>query len=97
MTEPGAALPKVRRMTPHCSVDDHDIYPDRCLAIFVDNLARFTDEPSLRDALIARSAIDRQVRLQLDVVNTVYNHTGVVAVWGGWHGVGCCQQGQMRD
>lgn len=28
-------------MTPHCSVDDHDTYVERCLDIFVDNLGRF--------------------------------------------------------
>lgn len=27
--------------TPHCSVDDHDGYIDRCMAIFADNLRRF--------------------------------------------------------
>lgn len=28
-------------MTPHCSVDDHDGYIDRCVDIFVENLRRF--------------------------------------------------------
>lgn len=28
-------------MTPHCSVDDHAVYMDRCLDIFVDNVRRF--------------------------------------------------------
>jgi phosphoglycerate dehydrogenase-like enzyme len=28
-------------MTPHCSVDDHAVYMDRCVAIFADNLDRY--------------------------------------------------------
>jgi len=28
-------------MTPHCSLDDHAVYLDGCLDIFVDNLRRF--------------------------------------------------------
>lgn len=36
-------------MTPHCSVDDHEVYLDRCLDIFVDNLARFADGQPLRN------------------------------------------------
>jgi len=36
-------------VTPHCSVDDHTTYIDRCLEIFVDNLARFTAGRKLKN------------------------------------------------
>lgn len=38
-------------MTPHCSVDDHGVYLDRCLDIFLDNLARYVDERPLRNVV----------------------------------------------
>jgi phosphoglycerate dehydrogenase-like enzyme len=38
-------------MTPHCSVDDHGVYLERCLAIFADNLARYIDGSPLRNVV----------------------------------------------
>jgi phosphoglycerate dehydrogenase-like enzyme len=38
-------------MTPHCSVDDHTVYLDRCLDIFVDNLARYLEGRPLRNVV----------------------------------------------
>ena len=36
-------------VTPHCSVDDHTTYIDRCLEIFVDNLVRFAAGRKLKN------------------------------------------------
>ncbi len=36
-------------ITPHCSVDDHTVYMDRCLEIFFDNLRRFRDGAPLQN------------------------------------------------
>jgi phosphoglycerate dehydrogenase-like enzyme len=36
-------------MTPHCSVDDHTVYIDRCVQIFIDNLQRFRRGATLRN------------------------------------------------
>jgi phosphoglycerate dehydrogenase-like enzyme len=41
-------------MTPHCSVDDHSVYLDRCLGIFLDNLVRYLGGRPLRN-LVDRS------------------------------------------
>ncbi|OJY34029.1 MAG: hydroxyacid dehydrogenase [Rhizobiales bacterium 65-9] len=38
-------------MTPHCSVDDHSVYLDRCLDIFLDNLARYVSGRPLRNVV----------------------------------------------
>ncbi|RVA27037.1 D-2-hydroxyacid dehydrogenase, partial [Mesorhizobium sp. M7D.F.Ca.US.004.03.1.1] len=38
-------------MTPHCSVDDHVGYVDRCIAIFADNLTRMAKGEPLRNAV----------------------------------------------
>ena len=38
-------------MTPHCSVDDHGVYLDRCLDIFFDNLARYMEGRPLRNVV----------------------------------------------
>jgi phosphoglycerate dehydrogenase-like enzyme len=38
-------------MTPHCSLDDHGTYIDDCLAIFVDNLARYLSGAPLRNVV----------------------------------------------
>lgn len=38
-------------MTPHCSVDDHSHYLQSCLAIFLDNLERFTHGRPLRNVV----------------------------------------------
>jgi phosphoglycerate dehydrogenase-like enzyme len=38
-------------MTPHCSVDDHGVYLDRCLDIFLDNLARYVDGRPLQNVV----------------------------------------------
>jgi phosphoglycerate dehydrogenase-like enzyme len=38
-------------MTPHCSLDDHSVYLERCLAIFIDNLDRFLAGQPLRNAV----------------------------------------------
>jgi phosphoglycerate dehydrogenase-like enzyme len=40
-------------MTPHCSIDDHDGYIDRCIAIFSDNMIRFRAEKPLRNIVLA--------------------------------------------
>ena len=40
-------------MTPHCSVDDHAVYMDRCLGIFVENVRR------RRDGLPLSNVVDR--------------------------------------
>jgi phosphoglycerate dehydrogenase-like enzyme len=51
---PGDPLWSVPRLvlTPHCSLDDHSIYRDACLAIFADNLER------LRTGLPLRNVVD---------------------------------------
>jgi phosphoglycerate dehydrogenase-like enzyme len=36
-------------MTPHCSVDDHSVYMERCVAIFSDNLGRYLARAPLRN------------------------------------------------
>jgi phosphoglycerate dehydrogenase-like enzyme len=36
-------------MTPHCSVDDHAVYMDRCVEIFSDNLGRYLAGTPLRN------------------------------------------------
>lgn len=36
-------------ITPHCSVDDHTVYIDRCLDIFLDNLERYLSGKKLRN------------------------------------------------
>jgi phosphoglycerate dehydrogenase-like enzyme len=36
-------------MTPHCSIDDHNVYLDRCLEIFSDNLVRYLDGKPLNN------------------------------------------------
>jgi phosphoglycerate dehydrogenase-like enzyme len=36
-------------ITPHCSVDDHTVYIDRCLDIFVDNLERYVTGRKLKN------------------------------------------------
>lgn len=36
-------------MTPHCSLDDHSAYLDRCLALFIDNLTRYRGGQALRN------------------------------------------------
>lgn len=36
-------------ITPHCSVDDHTVYIDRCLDIFVDNLERYLGGRKLKN------------------------------------------------
>ncbi len=36
-------------MTPHCSVDDHTVYIDRCVDIFVDNLERYLSGRKLKN------------------------------------------------
>jgi phosphoglycerate dehydrogenase-like enzyme len=36
-------------ITPHCSVDDHTVYIDRCLDIFLDNLERYLSGRKLRN------------------------------------------------
>jgi phosphoglycerate dehydrogenase-like enzyme len=36
-------------MTPHCSVDDHAVYMDRCVEIFADNLGRYLASEKLRN------------------------------------------------
>jgi phosphoglycerate dehydrogenase-like enzyme len=36
-------------MTPHCSVDDHAVYMDRCVEIFADNLDRYLAGTPLRN------------------------------------------------
>ena len=41
-------------ITPHCSLDDHTTYLKRCLALFIDNLERFTAGRQLRN-LVDRS------------------------------------------
>ena len=38
-------------ITPHCSVDDHTIYIDRCLEIFVDNLDRYLSGRKLQNLI----------------------------------------------
>jgi phosphoglycerate dehydrogenase-like enzyme len=38
-------------MTPHCSVDDHAVYMDRCVAIFSDNLERYVTGAPLRNVV----------------------------------------------
>ena len=40
-------------MTPHCSVDDHAVYMDRCVAIFADNLERYLNGAALRNVVDA--------------------------------------------
>jgi phosphoglycerate dehydrogenase-like enzyme len=40
-------------MTPHCSVDDHAVYMDRCLGIFIENIRR------RRDGLPLGNVVDR--------------------------------------
>lgn len=40
-------------MTPHCSVDDHAVYMDRCLGIFIENIRR------RRDGLPLSNVVDR--------------------------------------
>jgi phosphoglycerate dehydrogenase-like enzyme len=41
-------------MTPHCSVDDHNVYLDRCLDIFHDNLVRYLDGKPLKNLVDSR-------------------------------------------
>lgn len=36
-------------ITPHCSVDDHTVYIDRCVEIFVDNLERYLSGRKLKN------------------------------------------------
>lgn len=36
-------------MTPHCSVDDHSVYMQRCVDIFADNLERYLSGAALRN------------------------------------------------
>lgn len=36
-------------MTPHCSLDDHSAYLDRCLELFIDNLVRYRSGQALRN------------------------------------------------
>lgn len=36
-------------ITPHCSVDDHTVYIDRCLDIFLDNLERYLSGRKLKN------------------------------------------------
>jgi phosphoglycerate dehydrogenase-like enzyme len=38
-------------MTPHCSVDDHSVYMDRCAGIFADNLERYLAGAPLRNVV----------------------------------------------
>lgn len=38
-------------ITPHCSVDDHSTYIDRCLDIFLDNLERDIAGEKLRNLI----------------------------------------------
>jgi phosphoglycerate dehydrogenase-like enzyme len=38
-------------ITPHCSVDDHAVYMDRCVAIFADNLGRYLAGTPLRNVV----------------------------------------------
>lgn len=38
-------------ITPHCSLDDHSVYLQRCLELFVDNLQRFTEGRELRNVV----------------------------------------------
>jgi phosphoglycerate dehydrogenase-like enzyme len=38
-------------MTPHCSVDDHAVYMDRCVEIFTDNLKRYLAGAPLRNVV----------------------------------------------
>lgn len=36
-------------ITPHCSVDDHTVYIERCLEIFIDNLERYVEGRKLKN------------------------------------------------
>jgi phosphoglycerate dehydrogenase-like enzyme len=38
-------------MTPHCSVDDHSVYMDRCLHLFADNLNRYIAGKPMRNVV----------------------------------------------
>jgi len=38
-------------ITPHCSVDDHAVYMDRCVALFSDNLGRYLSGAPLRNVV----------------------------------------------
>jgi phosphoglycerate dehydrogenase-like enzyme len=38
-------------ITPHCSVDDHAVYMDRCVALFSDNLGRYLDSAPLQNVV----------------------------------------------
>ena len=38
-------------MTPHCSVDDHTVYLDRCIEIFIENVRRRRDGLPLRNVV----------------------------------------------